>query len=413
MSYTQTAFTGRTGARPITAFSRRVVNALKVVEPDGVDVTKWQARKVVEALRGATAVSDGAIETLVDLVQLSWDADWKDGNLLIVWPSNQTLADKARMTVAGIKRRLRELRSAGLILAHDSAHGRRSGYRDSSGAIVEAYGIDLSPVRIRFAELKETGDRLDARHALYKSGAKAIGRVRRIVGQALAQAADMRLTGSHWLALQDRIDLVTSTAAAARTIGDVDAYQAVLDGLPALEELVGETVDRFMFCAENNPSGSLESPFIHIQTNPSKGDVHADRGCSPDRSADRTREAELPASPSKSSLKVRPSDLVGMFPTTAMYVTASRPGWADLHHAASRLRHDLGIRTGTWVDAIEALGRDGAALAVMITAERSSREEIRLTPGAYFAGMVAKARRGDLDLPKSLWGFRTERMAAH
>ena len=78
MSYTQTAFTGRTGARPITAFTRRVVNALKVVEPDGLEVTKWQARKMVEALKGATAVSDGAIETLVDLVQLSWDADWKD-----------------------------------------------------------------------------------------------------------------------------------------------------------------------------------------------------------------------------------------------------------------------------------------------------------------------------------------------
>ena len=102
-----------------------------------------------------------------------------------------------------------------------------------------------------------------------------------------------------------------------------------------------------------------------------------------------------------------------MFPTAAMYLPFPAPGWPDIHHAASRLRHDFGIRTGTWVEALDELGRDGAAVAVMITAERYSRDEIRLTPGAYFAGMIARAKRGELDLPRSLWGFRTERMAAH
>ena len=81
--------------------------------------------------------------------------------------------------------------------------------------------------------------------------------------------------------------------------------------------------------------------------------------------------------------------------------------WPDLHRAADRVRHDLGVRTGTWVEAIDRLGIDGAAMAVMITAEREARSEIRLTAGAYFAGMVARAQRGELDLPKSLWGFRT------
>ncbi|MGT2516685.1 replication initiation protein RepC (plasmid) [Sphingomonas panni] len=102
-----------------------------------------------------------------------------------------------------------------------------------------------------------------------------------------------------------------------------------------------------------------------------------------------------------------------MFPTTSMYLTEARPRWPDVHNAAARLRHDLGIRSGTWVDAIDTLGRDGAAVAVMITAEREARNEIRLTAGAYYAGMVARAKRGELDLQKSLWGFRTERMAAH
>ncbi|MET0375050.1 MAG: replication initiation protein RepC, partial [Rhizorhabdus sp.] len=55
----------------------------------------------------------------------------------------------------------------------------------------------------------------------------------------------------------------------------------------------------------------------------------------------------------------------------------------------------------------DQLGNDAASIAVMITAERGARKEIRLTPGAYFAGMVSRAHRGELDLCKSLWGFRT------
>jgi replication initiation protein RepC len=104
--------------------------------------------------------------------------------------------------------------------------------------------------------------------------------------------------------------------------------------------------------------------------------------------------------------KAKPADLLAMFPSAAMYVTTSRVGWPDLHAAAARLRHDLGIRTDTWVDAVERLGRDGAAIAMFITAERQARGDIRVTTGAYFAGMLAKARVDQLDLPRSLWGFR-------
>lgn len=125
MTYTQTAFTGRTGARPITALTRELTRRMQVVDMTGVEVSKRDARNVVKGLRGAIGVSAGAIETLMDLTQLTWEADWSEGRMLVVWPSNQHLADTARKSVACIKARLRELRKAGLLLARDSAHGRR------------------------------------------------------------------------------------------------------------------------------------------------------------------------------------------------------------------------------------------------------------------------------------------------
>lgn len=94
-----------------------------------------------------------------------------------------------------------------------------------------------------------------------------------------------------------------------------------------------------------------------------------------------------------------------------MYVTIDYPSWPDLHVATARLRHDLGIRTDLWLDALDRLGRDGAAVIVMITAERLARGEIRQSAGAYFSGMMKKAYCDELDLGRSLWGFRADSTA--
>jgi replication initiation protein RepC len=248
---------------------------------------------------------------------------------------------------------------------------------------------------------------------LFREGRQAIARARRLVGQVLAQAADLRLTGAHWMALQDEIERIAEAAAQARMARDSDAYQLALDALPALERSVGETVDAFMFPTEDDGSGSKYTPAIHIQTNPSPNSVTGDRKGSPEPVPIDPVAAALPASPSRSVFKAHAADMVAMFPAAAMYVTARPPRWPDLHAAAARLRHDLGIRTGTWVDAVERLGRDGATVAMLITAERQARHEIRQTAGAYFAGMIAKAARDELDLGRSLWGFRTEAQPDH
>lgn len=415
MTYTQSAFTGETGARPITAFSRQIARALEARLADApAEVDRKAVFAIVKRAAPALGVGIGALQTLEHLISFTHADDWKAGRTPIAWPSNQTLAEAAGKTVSAIKARLRQLRALGLVLARDSGHGRRTGRRDDSGVISAAFGVDLSPLRIRFDELRTLADAYSAQSRLFKEGRQEIARVRRMVGQALAQAAHMRLTGPHWLALQEAIDAVAAAADRARGGRDSDAYRGAIARLKDVEEKVGSVIDQFMFPEEIGGSGSKNDPSIHIQTSPSPiEDVQAERACSSDSRGRAPSSADLPASPSNSEFKARPAELIEMFPTTAMYVGTRRPAWSDIHRAASRLRHDLGIRTGTYVDALEKLGPDAAAIAIMITAERHSRAEIRLTPGAYFAGMIGKAKRDELDLAKSLWGFRTERIAAH
>ncbi|WP_028964881.1 plasmid replication protein RepC [Sphingomonas phyllosphaerae] len=409
MTFTQTAFTGATGARPITAWSRRLVRDLEARAPAAGAVERNRLYPVLDGVKVALGLGTPALETLKHLIGFTRPDDWKEGRTPLAWPSNYTLAELAGVTESAIKARLRQLRALGLVAAHDSAHGRRTGRRDASGVITSAYGLDLSPLRIRFAELAALAEAQTAQSRLFKEGRLAIARTRRLVGQVLAQAADLHLTGAHWLALQDAIDVIADEAATARSARDSQAYQAALDRLPVLEQTIGATIDTHMFSAESDASGSKTAPAIHIQTTSLPNDsVPSLRQRSSDPTCSAPAAASVPVSPSGSVFKARPADLLAMFPGAAMYVATPHPGWPDLHAAAARLRHDLGIRTDTWVDAVERLGRDGAAIAMFITAERQARGDIRVTTGAYFAGMLAKARADQLDLGKSLWGFRTD-----
>lgn len=398
MSYIQTASTGATGARPITAWSRQILRDLAARATQADDVERNRLYPVLERAKVALRLGTPALETLKHLISFTRPDDWKGDRTPLAWPSNYTLAELAGVTEGAIKARLRQLRALGLIAAHDSAHGRRTGRRDATGAITSGYGLDLSPLRIRFAEFEALAEAHSAQSRLFKEGRLAIARARRLVGQVLAQAAEMGLTGAHWLALQEQVDQIAEQAARGRLSRDSEAYQAALDLVVELERAIDATVDRFMF-PSSEPLGSKSTPVIHIQTRPSLNSVVADQHCSLDPAA-------FPTSLSSSVFKARPADLMVMFPTTAMYVTTDHPGWPDIHTAAARLRHDLGIRTGLWLDALNRLGRDGAAVTMMIAAERLARGEIHRSISAYFSGMLKKAGSEELNIVRSLWKFR-------
>jgi replication initiation protein RepC len=50
-------------------------------------------------------------------------------------------------------------------------------------------------------------------------------------------------------------------------------------------------------------------------------------------------------------------------------------------------------------------GREQAAIAIAIVSAKPA-EHFRSTPGGYFHGMVAKAKTGELNLARTIWGLR-------
>ena len=73
--------------------------------------------------------------------------------------------------------------------------------------------------------------------------------------------------------------------------------------------------------------------------------------------------------------------------------------------AADWLRGELGVSKSLWGEACLAMGREEAAIAVAIVSAKPAGH-FRSSPGGYFHGMVAKAKAGELNLARTIWGLR-------
>jgi replication initiation protein RepC len=105
-------------------------------------------------------------------------------------------------------------------------------------------------------------------------------------------------------------------------------------------------------------------------------------------------------------LKINTDELVQLAPRLRPYLRTSAPAWPDIVEAADWLRHDLGVSKPLWGDACMAMGREKAAIALAIVSAKPA-EHFTTSPGSYFYGMVQRAKTGDLNLARTIWGIRS------
>jgi len=401
--------TGESGARPIGDAARKIERGLirQAQNITASDVDRSRVLRALEAAMHPLGLSDGEFATLRVLILATRNTDWQPGARPLAWPSNQHLAGTAGRSIGTIKARIRRYRLLGLLRMHDSANGKRRGSRNPDGSIVEAYGFDLSPLRERYAELLEHGDKHRRETSRFTIGQRQLNADARLVRQIVAHAAELALTGTEWPALATGLDEALEAARAARRGHDVVRFDALLQTVHTLRERALELLDTLVLKLDSDPTGSVDCPHIQIQTKPplenvQAGDAGSRQGSSPHLLAKTTTGSLRRTAPIRTS----PSELAALFPAAAAYVHA-HADWDDACSGAARLGRDLGVRRETYVEAVTLLGREGAALALCITAERQARGEIRRTPGSYFAGMTERARTGQLDLARTLWAFAT------
>jgi len=103
----------------------------------------------------------------------------------------------------------------------------------------------------------------------------------------------------------------------------------------------------------------------------------------------------------------RGCELVRLAPRLRAYLATPVPTWPEVVNAADWLRGDLGVSQPLWGEACLAFGREQAAIAVAIVSAKPAGH-FRSSPGGYFHGMVAKAKAGELNLARTIWGLRAQ-----
>jgi replication initiation protein RepC len=376
--------------------------------------------------------------------------DWKEGGRPVVWPSSSLQQEALGLSESRVKSINRGLSEAGLITMKDSPNGKRYGVRDPRGDIVEAYGFDLSPIATRYAEFVQLG--ADARRER-----KEIGRLRRratiarkSITQILETATEYGFGGDEWSrlrhdtqALIQDVRLLEQPEEIAISVDRLERRQT--EARRRLEQLL-ETVSpdpkgpentphniptkEAIYSKENtvmaskecsSPQGpDLSDPAPHVgqsgqeesQTRP-ESEGASGRGHDPDPTTGQGGEqrtyppgrTDQPRTDTGTGMRVSIDELMHVAPRLRTYLKSPRPAWPEIVDAADWLRGELGVSKWLWGEACLAMGREEAAIAIAIVSAKPVAH-IRLTPGAYFSGMVAKARAGKLNLMQTVWGLR-------
>jgi replication initiation protein RepC len=189
---------------------------------------------------------------------------------------------------------------------------------------------------------------------------------------------------------------------------------------------VAEVVDSDPKGAENGPHQYTYKPSLY----PEQDTVMATEMCRADQGEDgtqpktpgqpheeRARESgaggdtakpvrtEMHRTDSGTVMRLSIDELMLLAPRLRGYLKTPTPAWPEIVDAADWLRGELGVSKSLWGDACQAMGREQAAIAIAIVSAKPA-EHFRSTPGGYFHGMVAKAKTGELNLGRTIWGLR-------
>jgi replication initiation protein RepC len=413
--------------------------------PDGVDV-HGQLLGAFKAAAPRLGLSVRLVHAFDWLFRFTRAQDWEEGGRPVVWPSAWMQQEALGLSESGVRNINRGLIDAGLITMKDSPNGKRYGMRDREGRITEAYGFDLSPIATRYPEFVRLAAEAKAERELIGRLRRRATIARKAIAQILETAAEYGFDGEEWSRLRHE------TRALVQSLRMVERPEEITIGVGSMERRQTEARRRLeqRLDAVNSAPMPAENCGHNIPTNqafyPEKDTVMAHRkrksasgsamsGPTPGvgqagaeaqgRPGDEhpssrpTAESEPQTAPNDRSrtppasgrtdsstvMRLSIDELTVLAPRLRIYLKSPRPAWPEIVDAADWLRGELGVSKSLWGEACIAMGREQAAIAIAIVSAKPETH-FRSTPGGYFHGMVAKAKTGELNLARTVWGLR-------
>ena len=379
--------------------------------PDGI-ASPHKLLAVVKAAAPVLRLS-GTDQRMMDkLFQYTRPIDWTAASRPIVSVSNEVLCADLSLSRSAVQRALRRLQEHGLIVMKDSPTGQRYFRRDEkSGAIIpeKSFGIDLSLLSVRYADLAQMAERHDAEKKAHRSARRRAIIAWRMVAQCIETADEEGLWAAFWESLEPRASAMRTAIANVTTLAERTHVATTLESMAAeaREVLQGafksreqETQTRPAGAADatlnNDTEGSLDCYTVSAQQKVGSRLAKGSQRNGGDRAAEKTT---APA-----DVRIAPDEIVRLVPEIKA-MAGPAPTWADLGEACEKIRVDFEIGLRLWDRAHAVLGmqRRIIAFADMLTYNDNHFTKGR---GAYFAGMIKLAEAGQLNLGSSLYGMR-------
>ena len=393
--------------------------------PEGVTVP-GQVLAAFKAAAPRLGLSPRLVHAVDWLFRFTQPQDWGRGGRPIVWPSASMQQEALGLSASQAKAINRALIEAGVVTMKDSPNGKRYGVRDRAGRITEAYGFDLSPIAARHAEFVRLAEEARAERAEMGRLRRRATIARKGITQILETAGEYGLQGEDW------IGLAREAGTLARALRTVERPAEMLLGVESLERrqcAARERLEALLAATRAGPSEAVDSDPLgpenrpHQDTykpseNPQADTVIANEECNspagsavpspatPERQTGlQETQPAMPVRVDGTVLRLSTDELVRLAPRLRPYLTTPTPSWPAVVDAADWLRSELGVSKSLWGEACLAMGREEAAIAVAIVSAKPAGH-FRSSPGGYFHGMVAKAKAGELNLARTIWGLR-------
>jgi len=341
-----------------------------------VGIRRIDLLSLVEDLgKRGLGLSSTATRVLRHYVWRSRDDDYRAGRICAVWDRVCRTADDLDLCGRGINEAERELEAKGLIARTTGGNGARSGFR-SGGVIRWAAGINLAPLIERYADLKAVWEARRLEQQAIDTCKAEIRRARRLI----RDAADPTL-----IARADEI-LPDGRVAPIHRIEKLETIRAALEAL--LADLASD------------PRATKTSDRPEENHRPNIQNQDSSRSCS---------GRPEPTITPRAALELASEEY------RAIAGAHGNPGWPSLIDASRQTASWLGIGQRTWGNACSALGRERAALCMLVIDRnvrlRTGHRYQARHPGKCLSGMVRSAARAGFNLDGLLRAFQREEAA--
>jgi len=376
------------GRRPVTAgLLARAKATQRQAETPHFD--KWQLFRDLCTARHAFELSDRDLTVLNALLSFHKDSSLSDTVNLVVYPSNNALADRAHgMAESTLRRHLAALVRSGVISRHDSPNGKRYAARNGDGTVIRAFGFDLRPLLVQARQITHAAAEARAAKDHLKRLREEVSLLKRDTLK-LAQYGRETDIPAPWEAVE--VELLDIHKRMRRNLL-ADTLQEIGD---KLRSLLGR-VRKYVLESEE-VSGSDALSERHYQSSNLDSyeseyliETEADRQCPETSPA--TSSVETPQPVAKARELNLPLGLVlKACPDILPYARHEVQHWHDLVALAGFVRGMLGISPDAWEEAQRIMGAEVAAVTVAAILQRVT--DIR-SPGGYLRSLTTKAASG-------------------